>query len=80
MIVIGSCCPSFKKTKQMNMKRSILILATGIFLVAGMSMFTSCESSEHSEHKEQLNTNDGDIYACPMHHGTTGKKGDVCET
>jgi len=60
------------------MKRSILSFAAGMFLLAAISVFSSCENNEHNE---QINTDDHEeIYACPKHHGTTGKKGDICET
>lgn len=59
------------------MKRSITILLTILFLFSGTSIFMSCENNEH---KEQTNQIEEDVYACPNHHGTTGKKGDYCET
>lgn len=62
------------------MKKSILVLATALFLFAGTTtVFTSCESNENTESHETMKTDDADVvYACPMHHTITGKKGDKC--
>lgn len=63
------------------MKKSILILATALFLFAGTAVLTSCESeeSENTEHHEHMDGDNAEaVYACPMHHNITGKKGDKC--
>jgi len=57
-----------------KMKKSILILGTVMFLFVGGSALTSCSNNESSEKQEQSN----EVYACPMHHDVTGKKGDKC--
>ncbi len=62
------------------MKKSILVLATALFLFAGTAVLSSCgggnEESESHEHMEEMNSEA--VYACPMHHNITGKKGDKC--
>ena len=61
------------------MKKSILILATSLFLFSGSLVFTSCGNSENTEKHEHMESNSAeDVYACPMHHNITGKKGDKC--
>ncbi len=57
------------------MKRSILILATALFIFAGSFAITSCGSEENTENHEQMTE---EVYACPMHHTITGEKGDKC--
>ena len=57
------------------MKKSILILATALFIFAGTSVLTSCGSEENTENREHMTE---EVYACPMHHNITGKKGDTC--
>ena len=63
------------------MKKSILVLASVLFLFAGTVVLTSCESeeSENTEHHEHPDADNAEaVYACPMHHNITGKKGDKC--
>ncbi len=69
------------------MKKSILILATAIFLVGGTAVLSSCGNDENTENQEHMmNSEDAEhsdaavdtVYACPMHHNITGKKGDTC--
>lgn len=65
------------------MKKSILVLATAFFLFAGTTaVLTSCGSDENTETHEHMEDMDGmkdeAVYACPMHHNITGKKGDKC--
>ena len=76
------------------MKKSILVLTTAFFLFAGTTVvLTSCGSDENTEQHEHtggdmMNDNHSDdtmhsesadtVYACPMHHNVTGKKGDTC--
>ncbi len=81
------------------MKKSILILATAIFLIGGTAVLSSCGNDENAENQEHMmnsddnehmmNSEDADVhehsgadvdtvYACPMHHNITGKKGDTC--
>jgi len=55
------------------MKKSILILGIAMFLFMGSVALTSCGSGET---KTEVKTED--VYACPMHHNITGKKGDKC--
>ena len=61
------------------MKKSILILGTALFLFAGTAVFSSCHSDEKTENHEQAEGEKSEVlYACPMHHEITGKKGDKC--
>ena len=62
------------------MKKSILILATALFLFAGTTtVLTSCESTEKTETNETMKSDVAEeVYACPMHHTITGKKADKC--
>ena len=62
------------------MKKSVIITAISVlFLFTGASLLTSCgNSSEQTEHHEHKDNKKEDVYACPMHHDITGKKGDKC--
>ena len=56
------------------MKKSILVLGTVMFLFMGSLILTSCGSNQGAKQEQTTE----DVYACPMHHNITGKKGDKC--
>ncbi len=61
------------------MKKSILILGTAIFLIMGSLVVSSCnDSADSTNQKEKMEHHAEELYACPMHHNITGKKGDKC--
>ena len=49
------------------MKKSILVLATALFLFAGTTtVLTSCGSNDEAKKHEHTEVAVNDIYACPM--------------
>jgi len=71
----------FNQLNFIKIKKSILILATAIFLIGSTAVLTSCESerSENTEQHEHPGDDNAEaVYACPMHHNITGKEGDKC--